>query len=99
MITMTNPLESRKFVYALSMLVTSVIITLLPSVVSLDQAATAQLYDMITGVFVVGLTVIAGHTLQDALTAVSQVNIEDITLTEAVIGLIEALTEPEDETE
>ena len=96
---MTNPLASRKFVYALSMLVASVIVTLLPSVVPLDQAATAQLYDMLTGIFVVGLTVIAGHTLQDALTAAGQVDVDNITLTEAVIGLIEALTEPEDESE
>lgn len=59
--------QSRKVIYAVATLVVAVVMAVLPKYVGLDQQTVDTLQNLLPGVVAVGVVLIAGHTLTDAV--------------------------------
>lgn len=90
-----NPFwKSKKFAYAISMLIAVIVLALLPAVcaeIGLTLTAESQeaLNEIVPGVVILFGMVIGGHTLQDALTTAKGAQIVD--LKQAILDVLDAI--------
>lgn len=84
--------KSRKFVYALGTALAALVLAFLPEVVVLDPETQDLLGEMLPLVFVIGLSVILGHTVTD-VAAIWRSGVQGKPLADALKDLIDALTE------
>lgn len=90
--------KSKKFVYALATFIAALVLAVLPSIVTLEPETVDMLETTLPAVLGIGILVITGHGIQDALTTVKGLQI--MSLSSAFAELIEAtpLAEREPET-
>ena len=84
---------SKKFAYAIVMLLAAVALALLPSALKLDAQQTDTLNNMIPYVLGFGFALIGGHSVLDALSMAQGLQVP--TINEAVEGVIDAINDPE----
>ena len=82
--------KSRKLVYSLGTVLAALVLTFLPQLVTLDPETEALLSDVLPMVFVIGLSLIAGHTVTD-LMALWKEGVAGKPLAEALHDLIDAI--------
>ena len=85
--------KGKKFVYAVSMLAAVILLTLLPSIAAevglpLEPESQEALTEIIPGIVVVFAMVIAGHSLQDALSTAKGAQIIGLTLKQAILNIL-----------
>jgi hypothetical protein len=86
--------QSKKFVYAVSMLIAMIVLAVLPAAFAragmpLDPDSQQALNGLFPGVVIVFMMVIAGHTLQDALAMAK--GAQPVDLQQAVMDVLSAI--------
>lgn len=84
--------KSKKFAYAVTMLVAAIAIALLPAALKLDATQTATLNEMVPYVLGLAFALIGGHSLMDALSMAKGTQVPTVSL--AIEGVIEAIENP-----
>lgn len=88
--------KSRKFGYALGTLLASLAVALLSSVEGVSPDVQAALAQFLPTILVMGVLLITGHTITDVV-ALWRDGIAAKELRDALVDLLDALMEPEDE--
>lgn len=88
--------KSRKFGYALGTLLASLAVTLLSSVEGIAPDVQAALAGFLPTILVMGVLLITGHTITDVV-AIWRDGVAGAELKDAIIELIDAILEPEDD--
>lgn len=88
--------QSRKFGYALGTLLASLAVTLLSSVEGIAPDVQAALAGFLPTILVMGVLLITGHTITDVV-AIWRDGVAGAELKDAIIELIDAILEPEDD--
>jgi hypothetical protein len=88
--------KSRKFGYALGTLLASLAVTLLSSVEGIAPDVQAALAGFLPTILVMGVLLITGHTITDVV-ALWRDGVAGKELKDAIIELIDAILEPDDE--
>lgn len=86
---------SRKFIYAVGTLFAAVIVTALPSFVTVDPQTEVLLKTLLPGIMAVGVALITGHTLTDVV-GIWSMRPDFKNLDEAVQAILELATKDED---
>lgn len=88
--------KGKKFVYALSGIITALVLAILPSVVELEPDTVDMLQTMLLPVLAITFLVITGHGVQDAISSVQ--GLQNPTIGAAIIDMIAAMQpEPAEE--
>ena len=88
--------KSRKFGYALGTLLASLAVALLSSVEGIAPDVQAALAGFLPTILVMGVLLITGHTITDVV-AIWRDGVAGAELKDAIIELIDAILEPDDE--
>lgn len=88
--------KSRKFGYAVGTFLASLVLALLSSVEGVSPDVQAALAGMLPTALVMGVLLITGHTITDVV-ALWRDGVAGKELKDAVVDLIDAILEPEDE--
>jgi hypothetical protein len=88
--------KSRKFGYALGTLLASLAVALLSSIEGVSPDVQAALAQFLPTIMVMGVLLITGHTITDVV-ALWRDGVAGKELKDAIIELIDAILEPDDE--
>lgn len=84
--------KSKKFAYAVTMLIASVAVALLPAALNLDAAQTSTLNEIVPLIIVFGYLLIGGHSVMDALSMAKGAQVPSVS--DAVDDVIDAIENP-----